>query len=453
MPFYGLAVLCIDHPRRAGDPAARRASATSPTASSPPGRLPRRATSRCSRARDALRGARARGEPLGRVQRPHARRAQRAERARGRSPLADELGVALGRHARRARVVPAACSAASRSRGEAGRRHRGRRLRPPPRRDPGHAARRRARPSGGGVVVAVFQPHRYTRTRDLFEEFATAFNDADVLLVTDIYAAGEEPIAGRHRRGARRRRSARTATTTSTCVPRAPSSPGRARAPSARPATSCSRSAPATSPRSARSCSSSWGARDRRTAPGRRDRVGGAGGGRGSRGVHPGRAHGAPDLHPRRRAGRPARPPRGSGRPGGAALRLRVRATSRCWCWAAAPTCSSPTPASAAWWCGSPSTSARSRRTASGSCSPAGAPVSRLVPRAQAAGLVGCEFVAGIPGTLGGAAAMNAGTRLGEMKDVVDAVEVGHRRGAPARARAASSASPTAPAGCRPARW
>jgi UDP-N-acetylmuramate--alanine ligase len=45
-------------------------------------------------------------------------------------------------------------------------------------------------------VVCLFQPHRYTRTRDLLSEFATAFNDADVLLLTDIYAAGEEPIPG-----------------------------------------------------------------------------------------------------------------------------------------------------------------------------------------------------------------------------------------------------------------
>jgi UDP-N-acetylmuramate--alanine ligase len=45
-------------------------------------------------------------------------------------------------------------------------------------------------------VVCLFQPHRYTRTRDLLPEFATAFNDADVLLLTDIYAAGEDPIAG-----------------------------------------------------------------------------------------------------------------------------------------------------------------------------------------------------------------------------------------------------------------
>ena len=45
-------------------------------------------------------------------------------------------------------------------------------------------------------VVCLFQPHRYTRTRDLMADFATAFNDADVLLLTDIYAAGEEPIPG-----------------------------------------------------------------------------------------------------------------------------------------------------------------------------------------------------------------------------------------------------------------
>jgi len=45
-------------------------------------------------------------------------------------------------------------------------------------------------------VVCLFQPHRYTRTRDLLQEFATAFNDADVLLLTDVYAAGEDPIPG-----------------------------------------------------------------------------------------------------------------------------------------------------------------------------------------------------------------------------------------------------------------
>ncbi len=45
-------------------------------------------------------------------------------------------------------------------------------------------------------IVAAFQPHRYTRTHELFDEFVTAFYDADVLILTDVYAAGEQPIAG-----------------------------------------------------------------------------------------------------------------------------------------------------------------------------------------------------------------------------------------------------------------
>ncbi len=60
----------------------------------------------------------------------------------------------------------------------------------------------------------------------------------------------------------------------------------------------------------------------------------------------------------------------------------------------------------------------------------AGAPTSRLAAKAQALGLVGCEFVAGIPGTLGGNIAMNAGTRTGEMKDVVRRVELATSDGA-----------------------
>jgi UDP-N-acetylmuramate--alanine ligase len=45
-------------------------------------------------------------------------------------------------------------------------------------------------------VVVAFQPHRYTRTHDLMNDFARAFNDADVLVLTDVYGAGEEPIVG-----------------------------------------------------------------------------------------------------------------------------------------------------------------------------------------------------------------------------------------------------------------
>jgi len=48
----------------------------------------------------------------------------------------------------------------------------------------------------GRRTVVVFQPHRYSRTRDLFKEFLTAFNQADVLFLTGIYPAGEDPIPG-----------------------------------------------------------------------------------------------------------------------------------------------------------------------------------------------------------------------------------------------------------------
>ncbi len=53
-----------------------------------------------------------------------------------------------------------------------------------------------ARQCGFRKIHVVFQPHRYTRTRDLIEEFSTAFADADSLFVLDIYAASEKPIEG-----------------------------------------------------------------------------------------------------------------------------------------------------------------------------------------------------------------------------------------------------------------
>jgi UDP-N-acetylmuramate--alanine ligase len=53
-----------------------------------------------------------------------------------------------------------------------------------------------ARECGYGRVHVLFQPHRFTRTRDLMAEFAGAFGDADTVQVLDIYAASEEPIAG-----------------------------------------------------------------------------------------------------------------------------------------------------------------------------------------------------------------------------------------------------------------
>jgi UDP-N-acetylmuramate--alanine ligase len=53
-----------------------------------------------------------------------------------------------------------------------------------------------AKTCGFGKVHVVFQPHRYTRTRDLMEDFTNAFSDADSLFVLDIYAASEKPIEG-----------------------------------------------------------------------------------------------------------------------------------------------------------------------------------------------------------------------------------------------------------------
>ncbi len=53
-----------------------------------------------------------------------------------------------------------------------------------------------ARESTNGKIIAVVQPHRYTRLQSLFEEFCTCFNDADAVIVADVYAAGEAPIEG-----------------------------------------------------------------------------------------------------------------------------------------------------------------------------------------------------------------------------------------------------------------
>src|ERR1019366_5090214 len=56
-----------------------------------------------------------------------------------------------------------------------------------------------ARESTKGQVIAVVQPHRYTRLAALFEQFCTCFNDADAVIVAPVYAAGEAPIEGADR--------------------------------------------------------------------------------------------------------------------------------------------------------------------------------------------------------------------------------------------------------------
>jgi len=53
--------------------------------------------------------------------------------------------------------------------------------------------------AGRGRVIAVHQPHRYTRLASLFEEFCTCFNDADAVAIADVYEAGEAPIEGADR--------------------------------------------------------------------------------------------------------------------------------------------------------------------------------------------------------------------------------------------------------------
>ncbi|HEY2756316.1 MAG TPA: UDP-N-acetylmuramate--L-alanine ligase [Pseudolabrys sp.] len=61
------------------------------------------------------------------------------------------------------------------------------------------AVLRAARESAKGKVIAVMQPHRYTRLRDLFEQFCTCFNDADAVIIAPVYPAGEAPIPGADR--------------------------------------------------------------------------------------------------------------------------------------------------------------------------------------------------------------------------------------------------------------
>ena len=67
-----------------------------------------------------------------------------------------------------------------------------------------------AKQCGFRKIHVVFQPHRYTRTRDLMDEFATAFDDADSLFLLDIYPASEQPIEGVHSETLARRITERT---------------------------------------------------------------------------------------------------------------------------------------------------------------------------------------------------------------------------------------------------
>ncbi len=53
-----------------------------------------------------------------------------------------------------------------------------------------------AREACSGKVIAISQPHRYTRLHDLFDDFSACYNDADTVMIAPVYSAGEDPIEG-----------------------------------------------------------------------------------------------------------------------------------------------------------------------------------------------------------------------------------------------------------------
>ncbi len=189
VPFYGLAVLCIDHPTvQSLIPELEKRFVTYGEAPQADYRAARIEVRAHRVAFDALR----RDEALGRFEVGMVGR-HNALNALAVVALADELGIP-------ADVTRAALHSFNgvqrrfTVRGEAA----GVTVVD----DYGHhpaevrAVLRGAREAFGRRVVCVFQPHRYTRTRDLLGEFATAFNDADLLILSEIYAAGEERIPG-----------------------------------------------------------------------------------------------------------------------------------------------------------------------------------------------------------------------------------------------------------------
>ena len=196
LPFYGLAVLCLDDEHVRGILRARRQAGPDLRA----GRGGRRARgrSRAARAADADHGSRARTGGASRGHREPAGHAQRAAtrspRSRWRRSSASTMRPS-GARSRAFRASTAGCSTSPTS---------------IPRRgtvtvidDYGHhptevAATLEALRQGypGRRIVLAFQPHRYTRTHDLIDDFGKVLATADVLLVTEVYAAGEAPIAG-----------------------------------------------------------------------------------------------------------------------------------------------------------------------------------------------------------------------------------------------------------------
>ena len=261
VPFYGFGVMCTRPSGGAG--AGRRASriaASSPMAATRRPTCASTSTShgRCASLfdvviRDRMTGSETTIDDLG-LPMPGEHNVSNATAA---IAVAHELGIKPTTSARACRAS-AASSAASR------------------RPAPGTACRsstitattrsrsrrccRAAREPAKGRVIAVVQPHRYTRLHDLFDEFAACFNDADTVIVAPVYAAGEEPIEGVNSEAlvvaGPRRRPPRRAQYRGAAGDRAgwcASSPSRA--------TSSSSSAPATSRNGPTRCPGNWAGR------------------------------------------------------------------------------------------------------------------------------------------------------------------------------------------------
>jgi UDP-N-acetylmuramate--alanine ligase len=189
VPFYGRAILCVDHPTvQSILPEVEARVATYGESQTADYRAEGIEVSGHAVRFDAFR----RGEPLGRFEVAMVGR-HNALNALSVVALGDEMGIP----ADTTRAALASFQGVQRRftvRGEAA----GVTVVD----DYGHhpaevrATLRGARDAFKRRVVCLFQPHRYTRTRDLLAEFATAFNDAEVLLLTDVYAAGEDPIPG-----------------------------------------------------------------------------------------------------------------------------------------------------------------------------------------------------------------------------------------------------------------
>ena len=189
VPFYGISILCIDHPIvQSLIPDLEKRFVTYGESHQADYRAERIEVSGHAVRFDAIR----RGEPLGRFE-VHMVGRHNALNALAVVALADEMGIPM--------VVTREALAGFRG---VQRRFtvKGEKKGITVVDDYGHhpaevkATLLGAREAFHRRVVCIFQPHRYTRTRDLFAEFATAFNDADVLLVSDIYAASEDPIPG-----------------------------------------------------------------------------------------------------------------------------------------------------------------------------------------------------------------------------------------------------------------